>query len=68
MNPYYTSRILAIRTSLAAETRSIGSIANGEVFIGKYLITVDIGNRDFRRGYEEEVVCGSPVHILFQFR
>ena len=68
MNPYNAPCIFAVRTCLAAETRSIGSIINGEVFVGKYLITVNISNRDFRRRNEEEVVYGSPVHILFQFR
>jgi hypothetical protein len=66
MHPDEPAGVLAVRARLAAKARRVGDVGPRQVGRVQDLVAVQIGDRHFGRGDEEEIVGREPVEIVLE--
>ena len=64
MDPDETAGVFPVREGLPAKTRGKGHVGGRQIFQLENLLPMDVGNRDFRRGNQKQVVGRRRVHLL----
>src|SRR6185437_12161274 len=66
MHAKQTTRVLAMRSSLAPEAGRISGECPRQIRLGNYLVTIEIGERNFRGRNEEQLLVAQAVLLVLE--